>query len=290
MHRRFPLKLATSALLLLLNAIPASAAALPSTSVALRLDGRRVVAWYPTEVDRPLPLILFSHGFGGINVQSTTLMRALAGAGYLVVAPNHADSSSLLGGEGKSGFQASFGHPASWTAETHKDRYQDLLAVYRAIPNEPQLSRLYQGGPVILAGHSLGGYTALGMAGARPEWKSEIQPAAVLAFSPYCAPYLHSGALTQLSCPVMYQGGTLDSGITPTVARAGGAYDQTPTAKVFVNFEGAPHVAWTELRHEFQPQIAEYAVAFCNRFAKGQPKDPLGQKLTGVSELRSSGL
>lgn len=290
MLSRTSLQLATSALLLLINALPATGAPLHTAHQTYQLGGRQVVAWYPTEVDRPLPLILFSHGFGGVNVQSFSLMRALAGAGYLVLAPNHRDSSSLLGGEGKSGFQASFGHPEGWTAQTHRDRLDDLLAVYRAIPTQPQLAHLYQGGPVILAGHSLGGYTALGMAGARESWTSEIHPAAVLALSPYCAPYLKNGGLAQLTCPVMYQGGTADSGITPLVAQPGGAYEQTPTAKVFVNFEGADHVAWTELRQSFQPQIAEYAIAFCNRFAKEQPKDALGQKLPGVKELRTSGL
>ena len=290
MRNRIPVKLAAGALLLFLNSLPSAGAPLKTTSQSLRVDGRQVMAWYPSEVDHPLPLVLFSHGFGGVNVQSYSLMRSLAGAGYLVLAPNHSDSSSMLGGEGKSSFQASFGHPDRWTAETHKDRFLDLLAVYRAIPGEARLASLYQGGPVILAGHSLGGYTALGMAGARPEWHSEIKPVAVLALSPYCSPYLRSDAMTWLKAPVMYQGGTLDSGITPIVSRPGGAYDQTPTAKVFVNFQNADHIAWTELRQDFQPQIAEYAIAFCNHFAKGRPKDPLGQKLPGVSELRTSGL
>jgi predicted dienelactone hydrolase len=254
------------------------------------MDGRPVVAWYPNQVDHPLPLVLFSHGFGGANIQSMSLMRALAGAGYLVLAPNHRDAASWLGGEGKSGLQASFGNPDGWSAETFKDRYQDLLAVYRAIPKEPRLAALYKDGPVILAGHSLGGYTALGMAGARPGWEYEIQPAGVIALSPYCAPYVRSGSLSRLKAPVMYQGGTLDSGLTPTVARSGGAYDQTPTPKVFVNFGGATHASWTELRPQYQPQISQYAIAFCNRFAKGMPKDPLGEKLAGVDELRTADL
>lgn len=140
---------------------------------------------------------------------------------------------------------------------------------------------------MILAGHSLGGYTALGMAGARPEWASELKPSAVLALSPYCGPYVRNGGLSTLKAPVMFQGGTLDGGITPVVTRPGGAYDQTPTAKRLVLLDGATHLAWTELVGDFQSQIAEYAIAFCDQYAKGQKREVLGKKLPGVSELRS---
>lgn len=278
-----------TAMILTLLTTVAHAAPLEVTQTTFTLEGRKVVAWYPTGVDRPLPLVLFSHGYGGINVQSTTLTRAVAGAGYLVLAPNHRDSSRRLGGEGLSGRQASFSKPESWTDKTYLDRRDDLLSVYRSIPSEPQLAKLYKSGPVILMGHSLGGYTALGLAGARSGWSSELKPVAVVALSPYGAPYVVSGALAGLKAPVMYQGGTLDKGITPSVARPGGAYDQTPTAKIFINFKEATHLSWTELRPALQPQIAQYVVAFCDLFAKGQKSEVLNQKLSGVDELRRQG-
>ncbi len=277
------------ATVLMLLTVVSQAAPLEVSQTVLTIEGRNVVAWYPTGIDRPLPLVLFSHGYGGINVQSTTLTRAIAAAGYLVLAPNHRDSSRRLGGEGRSGRQASFSRPENWTEKTYLDRRDDLLAVYRAIPTEPRLAKLYSGGPVILMGHSLGGYTALGMAGARSEWSSELKPAGVVALSPYGAPYLVNGALAELTAPVMYQGGTLDRGITPTVARPGGAYDQTPTAKIFINFKEATHLSWTELRPALQPQIAQYVVAFCDMFAKGQKTEILSRKLSGVDELRRQG-
>jgi hypothetical protein len=43
---------------------------------------------------------------------------------------------------------------------------------------------------------------------------------------------------------VMYQGGTLDFGITPKVAEA---YDDTPSPKFFAELRKAGHFAWTNL-------------------------------------------
>lgn len=273
-------------LVTLLSALPCFGEPLKTASARLRMDGRQVMIWYPTEVKRALPLVLFSHGYRGANIQSRSLMRSIAAAGYLVIAPNHNDSAVWLGGEGKASFQASFDDPESWTDATYRDRYEDILAVYRSIPNEPKVAQLYDNGPVILIGHSLGGYTTLGMAGARPAWASEIAPVGVIALSPFSAPYLGSGALQDLKVPVMYQGGTRDY-LTAGVARPGGAYDQTPTDRYFINFEGAGHTAWTDLSSDFQPQIAQYVIAFCDRYAK-QSGPVLTKKLPGVKELRHS--
>lgn len=280
-------KLALGSLLLMLNSVPVPAAPFEVQTATFRLAGRQVAAWYPAKMDRPLPLVLFSHGFGGVNLQSNSLLGAVAGAGYLVLAPNHKDAAAWAGGEGKSRPQASFGQPGRWTEATYKDRRNDLLAVYRNLAGEPRLASLYKDGPVVLMGHSLGGYTALGMAGARDGWSSELRPTGVVALSPYLNPYLQRGSLSAVQVPVMYQGGTADPWITPYVSGAGGAYEQTSGDKIFVNFSGAGHLAWTELDKKHHSSMAKYLIAFCDRYAKGLVAPDLTRKLDGVSELRS---
>ena len=89
------------------------------------------------------------------------------------------------------------------------------------------------------------------MAGAWPSWK-DGRVKAVLALSPYCAPFITKGDLGHRDVPVMYQGGTLDLGITPDVRRAGGAYEQTSTPKYFVELRGAGDFAWTEINPLYQ--------------------------------------
>jgi len=50
-----------------------------------------------------------------------------------------------------------------------------------------------------------------------------------------------------LGSPVMYQGGTKDLGITPSLKKSGGCYPKTPAPAYFVEFRGAGHFAWTDL-------------------------------------------
>lgn len=54
------------------------------------LAGRNVAIWQPVKTSKA-PIVIFSHGFHGINSQSAHLMGVLAKAGYFVVAPNHGD-------------------------------------------------------------------------------------------------------------------------------------------------------------------------------------------------------
>ena len=59
----------------------------------LEIAGLQVTVW---TADAPpagrQPVLIFSHGFRGCPTHSRFLMRAFALAGYLVFAPNHADS------------------------------------------------------------------------------------------------------------------------------------------------------------------------------------------------------
>jgi len=85
------------ATLALLTAAPALAAPVQPT---LTTDsGLTYSAWLPKDFSRhhhDVPLLLFSHGFGGCAQQSRTLTQALADAGYAVLAPNHKDKGCKL--------------------------------------------------------------------------------------------------------------------------------------------------------------------------------------------------
>ncbi len=244
------------------------------------IAGRQVAMWKPGGAAPPdgYPVILFSHGFTGCGTQSVSLTEALAQAGYFVLAPDHHDAACGPGHEGKLFEKLStmrseepFHTPEAWSEATYRDRGADLEAILDAILKE----RSFQGVPIDsrrigLAGHSLGGYTVLALAGAWPSWKDR-RVKAVLALSPYCAPFILKGDLGHLEVPIMYQGGTLDLGITPSVRRPGGAYDLTSAPKYFLDLAGAGHFAWTNLNESYQSIIDDYAVAFFGRYLKGTP-------------------
>ena len=299
----FSMKRASVLLFLLWPAAPSpSAAPVPHVKV----DGRDVAIWKPAGAAPAsgYPVIVFSHGFTGCNTQSTFLMDALARAGYLVVAPNHQDarcgtaqrekSGSALEGLFSSKPEQPFKDPGAWSDQTYKARAEDIRSLLDSVLRD----KSFGGVPVDakrvgLAGHSLGGYTVLGLAGAWPSWRDK-RAKAVLALSAYCNPYVLKGDLEHLGVPVMYQGGTRDFGITPAIRRFNGAYDVSSAPKVYVEFEGAGHFAWTDLNHAYTAQIDEYSVAFFNRYLKGETDpDPLlpltGNPLPkGVSYLRSA--
>jgi predicted dienelactone hydrolase len=247
----------------------------------LTIAGRDVAVWKPAGPvpAAGYPLVVFSHGFGGCNTQSVFLMEALARAGYLVLAPNHKDArcgtARKRGGwyPGKllaSRPQEPFRDPDKWTDATYKDRAEDVEAVLNPVLESNRL----QGVPVDprrigISGHSLGGYTALGLSGGWPSWKDD-RIKAVLALSPHCSPFVQKGDLRHLNIPVMYQGGTRDLGETKVVKQANGAYDQSSAPKFYVELDGAGHFAWTDLNRHYQQLIDEYSVAFFDRYLKGK--------------------
>jgi predicted dienelactone hydrolase len=255
-----------------------AAACLPAHDVThVTVAGRDVAVWKPAGPAPPsgYPVIVFSHGFTGCNTQSVFLTEALAASGYLVVAPNHADARCGTAPQSAGGLslrrpqpEESFGDATLWSDSTYRARYTDIEVVLDSV-----LSRsAFDGVPVDakrvgIAGHSLGGYTALALAGAWPSWR-DPRIKAVLALSPWCAPFIAHGDLGHLSAPVMYQGGTWDAGITPSVRRPNGGYDLTAAPKYYMELTRAGHLAWTDLNPRFQSVISDYSIAFFDRYLK----------------------
>jgi predicted dienelactone hydrolase len=249
------------------------------------LAGLNVAVWRPVGTDQA-PLIVFSHGFTGCNTQSVFLMEALATEGYLVVAPNHKDAKC----EGRRGLtrpDEPFRKPEEWTENTHRERGRDVEKLIDAL--RADRSWKIDWSRIGLAGHSMGGYTVLGLAGGWPSWRLRDVDA-VLALSPYCDPLALKGALNQIRVPVMYQGGTRDRGITPTVKKAGGCYDKTSSPATFIEFQDAGHLAWSDGRSDGQDQqhelIKVYSIAFFNQHVRGVKTDSTARR-AGVSDMRT---
>ena len=237
--------------------------------------------WRPLKGSGPWPLVIFSHGKGGSGTQSSFLMSAMADHGYLVIAPDHRDAHTLAGRGESEGFLKA----DEWTDQRYRDRADDIKNLIRSLKADPAWSRKIDWSEMALAGHSLGGYTVLGLAGAWPSWKIPGVKA-VLAMSPYCSPFLASGHLERIDVPVMYQGGTRDLGITPSVSRQGGAFDRTRSPAYYVEFEGAGHLAWTDLQPSFQSAIDVSSLAFLDRYVKGDTSVDPRQRTAAVSDLR----
>jgi predicted dienelactone hydrolase len=254
----------------------------------ITLGGRSVVAWQPPRVSGVrAPVVVFSHGFGGCPTQSRFLTAGLAARGYWVFAPFHRDAGC---GPKKAAAQPPrhrFGDPSAWGDLTYADRVDDVRAVVAAL-KAPEWSRRVDVAQLAIAGHSLGGYTALSIGGA---WTLMRMPGvrAVLALAPYTTPFVVRGTMNEVTLPVMFQSGALDKAITAAIAKRGGAYDEARGPKYFVDFARARHWSWGNVPNAAHDAMLAYAAAFLDRYVRGEAEErTLTTRLPGVSELRFS--
>jgi predicted dienelactone hydrolase len=253
----------------------------------ITIAGLKVAVWRPPTVKQPMPLVIFSHGFKGRNTQSRFLMLALTKAGYLVMAPDH-DDATALGIQGTEPPEVPFHKATDWSETTYKKRGQDIQNLLTALHKDKDWNERIDWSKLALCGHSLGGYTVLGLAGAWPSWQiPNIK--AVLALSPYCEPFIAHDTLSGIKIPVMYQGGTRDFGITPSVKRSNGAFAKTGTPSYFIEFDKMGHLGWTGFNQNTQQKelIDFYSIAFLDKYVKGDKSVRLDEKKEGVAELIS---
>lgn len=192
------------------------------------------------------PLLLFSHGFLGTSDQSIFLTESCARAGYIVASMNHADS---LGTRRQGKLEPpKFGDFAHWTDDKYRDRQQDVTALLNQMLEWNQAAdsvwfgRIDEG-LIGGCGHSLGGYTVLGLAGGWKSWKEPRLKAAVL-WSPFAHPFDALGKASDVTIPVMLQGGTLDIGVTPFLAPV---YRKLSGPKVLLVLKNETHIGWSNL-------------------------------------------
>jgi predicted dienelactone hydrolase len=264
----------------LLAAAPARAA----VEEATRIGGIDVVVWTPSAGgQRNLPVLVFSHALYLCPTQSRYLTRALADAGYLVVAPRHGDSSCSFSVWPSMSRWSAKPSPM-WTEDDYRDRADDIRKVVDALPRDARYRDVADMARLALAGHSLGGYTVLGLGGAWPSWRMP-GVRAIVALTPYSLPFQRSDGLSRLSVPTMYQVGTLDPVFTMPLEQFG--YAQTPSPKYLVEISWANHLAWTDLGMSGRDAIVEYATAFLDQYVKDAPEAAaLNVALPGVSGYR----
>lgn len=280
----------------------------------MQAAGRVIAVWYPTKVPatqyayspnfsglvalnapastvcgRTVPLVVFSHGDLGCGLQSIAFTEELARRGYVVAAPDHADAflchtAKVLFVPSHRPAQPNFLAPDAWSDGTFRDRRDDIAATIDAVLSNSELRTIVDSQNVGAAGHSLGGYTVVGMAGGWASWvDSRIR--AVLALSPYVMPFQVRRTLGSVRVPLMYQGGTLDVGITPFLTGANGAYSQANPPAYFVELKLAGHFAWVNcgsahttascLATQINARLVDkYGIAFFDTYLKHE-RDPM---------------
>jgi hypothetical protein len=136
------------------------------------------------------------------------------------------------------------------------------------------------------------------MGGAWPTWRTR-EVKAVVALSPFVAPFIVHGTLPQLAVPVMYQGAQFDWGLTPAIEGPKGAFARSPAPKYYVRLLAGTHVEWTNLGCLGTPSaaaclqarpnaalIARYTGEFLDRYLKDRPSSLLASEGRGLEAYR----
>ena len=166
-----------------------------------------------------LGLVVFSHGFTGMRLQSTAITTHLASHGFVVVAPDHPsrDLFNVLGA----------------TASGDRDApVNELLAARALVLDDPELGPLVSGA-FAAVGHSAGGGTVLSLASRGAE--------GLLGYVSLAA---GAGDAAMPSIPSLLIAGSLDAVVPPEASAS--AHADAPSPSTFWLIDGAGHNAFDD--------------------------------------------
>ena len=172
----------------------------------------------PVSRRRGRKLLIFSHGYRGINTSAVGLMEALASHGFIVAAPEHTGNAQQSPTDSFDEAAANRVPDVSFLIDEMIRRNRDPEDVFH--------DRLDEGHVGVL-GHSFGGMTSIGMAAGWAGAEPDPRVAAILPMSAVIVPELQSdqrdspnagftaSQLERIAIPTMLMGGSEDVDVFP---------------------------------------------------------------------------
>ena len=195
----------------------------------------------PVSSQGPFPLVVFSHGSGGVRFQSFFLTEALASHGFVVVAADHVGNTALdvLAGTGVPFEQSALDRPADVSFLI------DRMLEKSADPTDP-FAGAVDPFRIGVSGHSFGAFTALAVASGFGDVPRDERVIATAPISP-AASALSDEQLASIEIPAMIVGGTADetTPIDPQSIRTFELLSSRPRYRVDVLDAG--HNSFTEI-------------------------------------------
>jgi predicted dienelactone hydrolase len=184
----------------------------------------------------PFPLVLFSHGNGGIRFQSLFLAVHLASHGYLVASPDHHGNTFLDFATGDLDAASAVNRPLDMRFVL------DELLARNTLPGD-FLAGAVDAARIGMSGHSFGAFTTLALATA-PHLDPRIG-----AFMPLASPPFDPVLLGAITAPILIQGGSLDR-TTPFDSDQRPAFEALSSGATVVGLAeivGAGHYTFTDI-------------------------------------------
>ncbi len=257
-----------------------------TAELSLRDSGRNreipLKIYYPGHISSSLPLIVFSHGYGGTREGYEYLGRGWADAGYIVILPTHVGSDSDA--MAQAGLRAA-GDPAA-AFEMQRQRTADIRFILSSLKLIDRQVREIHGKinnkQIGVSGHSMGAGTALLVAGATaapPNASTQSfrdkHARAVIAMSPQGTGEegFSDHSWDRLTLPVLTMSGTKDRGIggQPPEWRTQPFQHMPAGSKYQVIVNGADHLTFAA-GGRFRACILQETTAFWDTYLKGQAK------------------
>ena len=188
--------------------------------------------------DGRFPLVLFSHGNGGLRMQNAFWCEHMASHGYIVMAPDHTGNCAVTFIDGR---MIPFNTTEDGREQSRQDRPKDISFLIDAMErmNKGADSRFL--GKVDLehigvAGHSFGGFTSTWVADADPRVDAIVPMAGA------------AGERSNYTCPVMVLAAAEDDTLGPErMADLRRYYDESKGPRYLVEFLNAGHYSFTEM-------------------------------------------
>lgn len=258
--------------------------------------GHVAVGAAPRVEGGPYPFLVFSHGYGGSGLSAAFFTEALAARGWIVACPDHHDKHSAVRirtGQEKNFDRVGFLRDAQGIAASgpgDRDKYlyrlDGMSIVLGGMLTSGQFGKLIDGDRIAVAGHSLGGFTALGMSGTIKE-RHDHRIKAVLLYSTGTGGYLfREDELSAVRIPSMLFMGEREEkqlrGSKTMRELSDGIFRNESPPKYFLEVKGASHFSFnngfadspmTRLLSGNEEQfevIRRYSIAFLERHVEGR--------------------
>lgn len=215
-------------------------------------ESARALDVEPTDAssDGPFPLVVYSHGSGGLRYLHSDYTETIASHGYVVAAPDHPGNTAI---------ERVLGTPAD-TASIAIDRPLDVIEVLDELlggrGQAAPFLELIDPERIALTGHSFGGYTAYAVAGGVESADGGVEPDpridALIPLAPAVGDggdgsLLSSSQLASIDQPTLIIAGTDDTTtpVDPNVETPWNASSASPHYRL--ELVGAEHQTFTDL-------------------------------------------